>query len=74
VGVARVEVSGDQLTVQIEGMDKVSVAGSSARVCAIRATHSLQIHTTAMAEVLGSLTRCFAWKTPRTYCQDLPQN
>ena len=30
----------------------------------MRATHSLQIHTTAIAEVLGSLTRRLAWKTP----------
>jgi hypothetical protein len=28
--------------------------GSSVRICAIRATHSLQIHTTAMAEVSGA--------------------
>jgi hypothetical protein len=40
----------------------------------MRATHSLQIHTTAIAEVLGSLTRRLAWKTPRTWSQDLPQN
>jgi hypothetical protein len=31
------------------------VGGSAARICPIWATHSLQIHTATIAEVLGSM-------------------
>ena len=48
--------------------------GSTARICAIRATHSLQIHTATIAEVLGSMVRRFAWKSIGTCSQDSPQN
>jgi hypothetical protein len=48
--------------------------GSAARSCPIRATHSLQIHTATMAEVLGSMVCRLAWKSAGTCSQDLPQN
>jgi hypothetical protein len=45
-----------------------------ARIWPSWATHSLQIHTATIAEVLGSMVRRFAWKSTGTCSQDLPQN
>src|SRR4030095_16544742 len=48
--------------------------GSAARTCPSRATHSLQIHTATIAEVLGSMVRRLAWKSIGTCSQDVPRN